>query len=79
MSRASLTALCVCSMIESGNIQAAFMSSLHVFESTCASVRLVQCYEAAVLSYRLVLRLAETFHAALMKQVLTCVLHWFVP
>ncbi|XP_028991062.2 E3 ubiquitin-protein ligase rnf213-beta [Betta splendens] len=57
------------SMIESGSIKAAFMSSLSVLESTCRGVRLVQCYQPAVLSYQLVLRLAETFHASLMKQL----------
>ncbi|XP_070782783.1 E3 ubiquitin-protein ligase rnf213-beta [Enoplosus armatus] len=50
-------------MIESGNIQPAFMSSISVVKHTCGLVRLVPWYPAAVLSYQLVLRLAEILDA----------------
>ncbi|CAK6965023.1 E3 ubiquitin-protein ligase rnf213-beta isoform X3 [Scomber scombrus] len=46
-------------MIESGNMKQAFLSSISVAKSTCTIVRLVLCYEAAVLSYQLVLKMAE--------------------
>ncbi|XP_026207099.1 E3 ubiquitin-protein ligase rnf213-beta isoform X2 [Anabas testudineus] len=55
-------------MIESGNIQPAFMSSISVAKSTCRLVLLIPWYQAAVLSYQLVTRLAEIFDAALTKQ-----------
>ncbi|XP_067343642.1 E3 ubiquitin-protein ligase rnf213-beta isoform X4 [Channa argus] len=55
-------------MIECGNIEPALMSSISVAKSTCRFVRLVPWYQAAVLSYQLVLKLAEIVEAALQKQ-----------
>ncbi|XP_070707447.1 E3 ubiquitin-protein ligase rnf213-beta [Pempheris klunzingeri] len=55
-------------LIESGNIKPAFMSSVTVVKSTCGLVRLVPGYRAAVLSYQLVLKLAEILDAKLRKE-----------
>ncbi|XP_029934003.1 E3 ubiquitin-protein ligase rnf213-beta [Myripristis murdjan] len=55
-------------MIESGHIKAAFLSSISVLKSTCRMVQLVQWYQTAVLSYQLVLKLAELVDAALKKE-----------
>ncbi|XP_051273053.1 E3 ubiquitin-protein ligase rnf213-beta isoform X1 [Dicentrarchus labrax] len=55
-------------MIESGNIEPAFMSSLSVLKSTCGIVQLVPWYQAAVLSYQLVVKLAEILDAKLRKE-----------
>ncbi|XP_034426662.1 E3 ubiquitin-protein ligase rnf213-beta-like [Hippoglossus hippoglossus] len=51
-------------LIESGNVDAAFMSSISVAKSTCMIVQLVPLYRAAVLSYQLVLKLAEVLDTA---------------
>ncbi|XP_069374050.1 E3 ubiquitin-protein ligase rnf213-beta isoform X2 [Paralichthys olivaceus] len=51
-------------MIESGIVDAAFMSSISVVKSTCRIVQLVPWYQAAVLSYQLVLKLAGVLDAA---------------
>lgn len=58
-------------MIESGNIKPAFESSISVVRSIRRIVRLVPDYQAAVLSYQLVLKLAEILDAKLRKEVLT--------
>ncbi|XP_028423038.1 E3 ubiquitin-protein ligase rnf213-beta isoform X2 [Perca flavescens] len=55
-------------MIESGTIRPAFLSSVRVMKSTCAIVRLVQSYHAAILSYQLVLKLAEILDAKQRKE-----------
>ncbi|XP_071319372.1 E3 ubiquitin-protein ligase rnf213-beta isoform X2 [Trachinotus anak] len=52
-------------MIESGNVHPAFMSSISVVKATCSIVRLHLFYPAVVLSYQLVLKLAELLDAAL--------------
>ncbi|XP_049419183.1 E3 ubiquitin-protein ligase rnf213-beta isoform X2 [Epinephelus fuscoguttatus] len=52
-------------MMDSGNIKPAFMSSISVMKSTCGMVRLVPWYPAAVLSYQLVLKLAEILDSKL--------------
>lgn len=46
------------------------MSSISVLKSTCGLVRLVPGYQAAVLSYQLVLKLAELLDAKLRKEVI---------
>ncbi|KAK9530838.1 hypothetical protein VZT92_012317 [Zoarces viviparus] len=55
-------------MMEGEHIRPAFMSSISVLTYTCSLVRLVQCYEAAVLSYQLVVKLAEMLAAKLRKE-----------
>ncbi|XP_029311958.1 LOW QUALITY PROTEIN: E3 ubiquitin-protein ligase rnf213-beta [Cottoperca gobio] len=55
-------------MLEGGNIEPAFLSSISVMWNTCEIVRLVQCYPAAVLSYQLVSKLAEMLDAKLKKE-----------
>ncbi|XP_042252605.1 E3 ubiquitin-protein ligase rnf213-beta [Thunnus maccoyii] len=55
-------------MIECGNMKQVFTSSINVAKATCTIARLVQCYEAAVLSYQLVLRMAEISDVALRKE-----------
>ncbi|XP_069016032.1 E3 ubiquitin-protein ligase rnf213-beta [Embiotoca jacksoni] len=55
-------------MIESGNLRPAFMSSVSVAKTTCDIVQLVPWYPAAVLSYQLVLKLAEILDAKLRKE-----------
>ncbi|XP_036938207.1 E3 ubiquitin-protein ligase rnf213-beta [Acanthopagrus latus] len=55
-------------MIEAGSINPAFKSSISVMNSTCGIVRLVPGYQAAVLSYQLVLKLAEILDAKLRKE-----------
>ncbi|XP_026171361.1 E3 ubiquitin-protein ligase rnf213-beta isoform X2 [Mastacembelus armatus] len=55
-------------MIESGNIEPAFLSSVAVLKATCRVVRLVPWYQAAALSHQLVLKLAEVLDAALRKK-----------
>lgn len=57
-------------MIESGNINPALKSSISVMKRTCGIVRLVPGYQAAVLSYQLVLKLAEILDAKLWKEVM---------
>ncbi|XP_023274609.1 E3 ubiquitin-protein ligase rnf213-beta-like [Seriola lalandi dorsalis] len=52
-------------MIESGNIHPAFMSSISVARKTCGIARLVLWHPAVVLSYQLVLKLAEGLDAVL--------------
>ncbi len=49
----------------------AFMSSISVMKSTCRIVQLVPWYQTAVLSYQLVLKLAEILDANLRKEVIT--------
>lgn len=61
-------------MIESGNIKPAFMSSISVVKHTCSIVRLVPEYQTAVLSYQLVLKLAEILDAELRKEVVISLL-----
>ncbi|GLD63194.1 E3 ubiquitin-protein ligase rnf213-beta-like protein [Lates japonicus] len=51
-------------LIESGNIKPALMSSISVAKSMCGIVRLVPWYRATVLSYQLVLKLAESLDTA---------------
>lgn len=46
------------------------MSSVSVVKSTCRIVRLVPVYQAAVLSCRLALKLAEILDAKLSKEVM---------
>ncbi|KAM3838360.1 E3 ubiquitin-protein ligase rnf213-beta-like, partial [Diretmus argenteus] len=55
-------------MIESGNIKSAFLSSISVVKSTCRMVRIVPWYQTTVLSFQLVLKLAEIVDAALAKE-----------
>ncbi|XP_008298790.1 E3 ubiquitin-protein ligase rnf213-beta [Stegastes partitus] len=55
-------------MTESGNIHSAFKSSIDVMRRTWSIVRLVPWYPTAVLSYQLVLKLAEILAAALKKE-----------
>ncbi|XP_040922673.1 E3 ubiquitin-protein ligase rnf213-beta isoform X2 [Toxotes jaculatrix] len=55
-------------MIESGNIQPAFRSSISVAKSMCRLVKGVSWYQAAVLSYQLVLKLAEIWDSMLKKE-----------
>uniref|UniRef100_UPI0037E7EAB2 E3 ubiquitin-protein ligase rnf213-beta n=1 Tax=Semicossyphus pulcher TaxID=241346 RepID=UPI0037E7EAB2 len=55
-------------LIESKNIKPAFMSSVTVVKNTCRIVRLVPGYQTAVLSYQLLLRLAEILEAKLKKE-----------
>ncbi|KAF7657942.1 hypothetical protein LDENG_00019240 [Lucifuga dentata] len=55
-------------MIECGKIKQAFLSSISVAISTCRMVQLVPWYQAAVSSYQLVLKLAETVDAVLGKE-----------
>ncbi|XP_033975098.1 E3 ubiquitin-protein ligase rnf213-beta isoform X3 [Trematomus bernacchii] len=55
-------------MIESGNIKLVFKSSISVLTNTCEITRLVQSYHAAVLSYQLVLKLADMVDAKLKKE-----------
>ncbi|XP_028287710.1 E3 ubiquitin-protein ligase rnf213-beta isoform X2 [Parambassis ranga] len=55
-------------MTESGNIKPAFKCSISVVKWTCSIVRLVPWYPAAVLSYQLVLKLAEILEAKLKKK-----------
>lgn len=50
-------------MTECGNIQEAFKSSISVMRSTCRLVRLVPGYQTAVLSFQLVLKLADILDA----------------
>lgn len=57
-------------MIEAGSINPAFKSSISVMNSTCGIVRLVPGYQAVVLSYQLVLKLAEILDAKLRKEVM---------
>lgn len=59
--------------MDSGNIKPAFMSSISVMKSTCGMVRLVPWYPAAVLSYQLVLKLAEILDSKLKTEVLISV------
>ena len=56
-------------MIESGNLESVFMSSIGVARSTCSIVQLVQGYKTVVLSYQLVLMLAEMLDVKLSKEV----------
>ncbi|XP_044192717.1 E3 ubiquitin-protein ligase rnf213-beta isoform X2 [Thunnus albacares] len=55
-------------MIECGNMEPAFRSSISVAKGTCTIARLVPWYEAAVLSYQLVLRMAEILDVARRKE-----------
>ncbi|XP_045924674.1 E3 ubiquitin-protein ligase rnf213-beta [Micropterus dolomieu] len=55
-------------MTESGNIVAAFESSISVLKRTCGIARLVPWYQAVVLSYQLALKLAEILDAKLRKE-----------
>ncbi|KAM9837888.1 LOW QUALITY PROTEIN: E3 ubiquitin-protein ligase rnf213-beta [Aulostomus maculatus] len=55
-------------MMESGDMKQVFMSSLNVVNSTCRMVRRVWWYQAAVLSYQLVLKTAEIWLAALREK-----------
>ncbi|KAF3854024.1 hypothetical protein F7725_014712 [Dissostichus mawsoni] len=55
-------------MIESGNIKLVFKSSISVLTNICEITRLVQSYHAAVLSYQLVLKLADMVDAKLKKE-----------
>ncbi|XP_051795751.1 E3 ubiquitin-protein ligase rnf213-beta [Acanthochromis polyacanthus] len=55
-------------MIESGNIHPVFLSSVSVVKRTCDIVRIVPWYPVAVLSYQLVLKLAEILHAKLKEE-----------
>lgn len=57
-------------MSERGNIQQAFQSSISVMRSTCGLVRLVPDYQPAVLSFQLVLKLAEILDANV--KILSC-------
>lgn len=50
-------------MSEGGTIQQAYKSSISVMRSTCGLVRLVLEYQTAVLSFQLVLKLAEILDA----------------
>ncbi|KAG8008845.1 hypothetical protein GBF38_010486 [Nibea albiflora] len=55
-------------LAECGNIKPAFLSSISVMKSTCGIVRLVPWYQTAVLSYQLVLKLAEILDATLKSE-----------
>lgn len=61
-------------MVESGTIKPAFMSAISVARSTCGIVRLVPDYQAVVLSYQLVLKLAEIQDVKLKKEVIISLL-----
>lgn len=55
-------------MIDCGNVEPAFMSCISVVKQTCSLVRLVPDYQAAVLSYQLLLKMAEILDAKLSKE-----------
>ncbi|XP_076008326.1 E3 ubiquitin-protein ligase rnf213-beta isoform X2 [Genypterus blacodes] len=55
-------------MIECGHVRPAFISSIVVGVSACRMARIVPCYQLAVLSFQLVLKLAEAVDAALVKE-----------
>nr|XP_046232923.1 E3 ubiquitin-protein ligase rnf213-beta [Scatophagus argus]XP_046232924.1 E3 ubiquitin-protein ligase rnf213-beta [Scatophagus argus] len=55
-------------MIGSGNTKSALMSSISVARKTCAIVRLVPDYQAAVLSYQLVVTMTEILLAKLKEE-----------
>ncbi|XP_034715873.1 E3 ubiquitin-protein ligase rnf213-beta isoform X2 [Etheostoma cragini] len=55
-------------LVESGNMEPCFLSSVSVMKSTCAIVRLVQSHRAAILSYQLVLKLGEILNAKQRKE-----------
>lgn len=65
-------------MAESGNIKSVFLSSLSVLKSTCRMVRLVPWYQTVLLSYQLVLKLAEILDAAQRKEVLIPFLYVYI-
>ncbi|XP_056285146.1 E3 ubiquitin-protein ligase rnf213-beta isoform X2 [Pseudoliparis swirei] len=46
-------------MMQGGHVAPAFQSAAGVLKYVCLAVRLVQCHEAAALSFRLVVKLAE--------------------
>lgn len=56
-------------MIESGNIHPAFMSSISVVKIMCCLVRLVHNHQAVVLSYQLLLKLAEFLETTMRNKV----------
>ncbi|KAM6964707.1 E3 ubiquitin-protein ligase rnf213-beta [Tautogolabrus adspersus] len=53
---------------QSGNIKPAFMSSVTVVKNMCGVVRLVPGYQTVVLSYQLLLKLAEIYEAKLREE-----------
>ncbi|KAM4524138.1 E3 ubiquitin-protein ligase rnf213-beta isoform 2-T2 [Odontesthes bonariensis] len=55
-------------LIECGNIEPAFMSSINVVRSTCGIARLVPWYPTAVLSFQLMLKLAEILEVKLRRE-----------
>ncbi|XP_041671343.1 E3 ubiquitin-protein ligase rnf213-beta isoform X2 [Cheilinus undulatus] len=56
------------SIVESGNIKPAFMSSVSVVKNTCRIARFVSGFQSVVLSYQLLLKLAEILEAALRNE-----------
>ncbi|XP_034563927.1 E3 ubiquitin-protein ligase rnf213-beta [Notolabrus celidotus] len=55
-------------MCQSGNIKPAFLSSVTVVKHTCRIVRLVPGYQTVILSYQLLLKLAEILEAKLKEE-----------
>ncbi|XP_037836891.1 E3 ubiquitin-protein ligase rnf213-beta isoform X2 [Kryptolebias marmoratus] len=55
-------------MIESGNIQPAFLSSISVVRSICRIARIVPWYQTVVLAYQLLLKLAEMMQVRLRRE-----------
>ncbi|XP_060883843.1 E3 ubiquitin-protein ligase rnf213-beta [Labrus mixtus] len=53
---------------QSGNIKPAFLSSVSLVKNTCGVVRLVPGYQTVVLSYQLLLKLADIFEAKLREE-----------
>ncbi|XP_072229611.1 E3 ubiquitin-protein ligase rnf213-beta isoform X2 [Leuresthes tenuis] len=55
-------------LIESGNIEPAFMSSINVVRGTCTIARIVPWYPAVVRSFQLMLKLAEILEVKLRRE-----------
>ncbi|KAM6896925.1 E3 ubiquitin-protein ligase rnf213-beta [Xenentodon cancila] len=53
---------------ESGNIEPALMSSISLLRSACSMARLVSQHQVVILSYQLVLKLAEILEAKLRRE-----------
>lgn len=57
-------------MMESGNLPQVFLSSINVVKNTCRLARVVPWYQTVVLSYQLVLKLAEMIDVKLRREVI---------
>ncbi|KAL0964856.1 hypothetical protein UPYG_G00329960 [Umbra pygmaea] len=55
-------------LVESGILNSVFLSCISVLKNTCLMVRLVPFYTVVVLSYQLVIKIAEILDAALTKK-----------